>query len=79
MELNFKGYTVDIKAKYSWSTRYNKTDTIALLNTLSCDLMELADYLEQDTNEVYRTCAKFRRAESNELYDFLDSLGAYDK
>lgn len=79
MVLKFKGYTVDIKAKYDWSERYNKKDTIALLNTMSCDLMELANYLEQDTNEIYNACAKYRRAESNEIYDFLDSLGVYAK
>ena len=79
MVLKFKGYTVDIKAKYSWSERYNKKDTIALLNTMSCDLMELAHYLEKDSNKVYRNCAKYRLAESNEIYNFLDSLGVYDK
>ena len=78
MELKFKGYTVEIKAKYEWSKRYNKKDTIALLNTMSCDLMELADYLEKDASEVHRACAKYRRQESNELFDFLDALGVYD-
>ena len=79
MTLKFKGYTIDIKAKNDWCERYNKKDTIALLNTMCCDLMELADYLENDSNEVYRACAKHRRNESNQLYEFLESLGVYDK
>ena len=79
MTLKFKGYEIEIKAKYGDNKRYNQKDTIDLLNTMSCDLLDLARYLEHDEREVYRKCAEYRRKESNEIYNVLDALGVYDE
>lgn len=35
MKVIIEGYEVEIKAKYMTSNRYNKADTIAVLNTLA--------------------------------------------
>lgn len=79
MRLFFKGYEVEIRAKSTiGSKRFNEKDTMALLNTVSVDLFELADYMEVDDREVCRKCAKNRRKESNELYEALNNRGYYD-
>ena len=79
MKVMFKGYEVEIKAKWGYNTRFNAKDTAALLNTLCCDLSDLAEYLENDKCDIYRACAEYRRKDARELYDALNARGYYDK
>lgn len=75
MKLTIDNLEVEIKAKGIYGDRFNKKDTIVLLNKISLLASKAADYysetkfdaLQKEANDI-----------SDEIYDFLDSIGAYN-
>lgn len=75
MKLTIDKFEVEIKAKGVFGDRYNKKDTIALLNKISLLASKAADYysdtkfdaLQEEANDI-----------SEEIYNFLESIGAYN-
>lgn len=75
MTLTINGYEVEIKVKDKGNNRFNKKDTMLFLNSLSL----MFDYsCERNINKGYDSLAERDRKSSNEIYDFLYSLGYYD-
>lgn len=75
MKLTIDKFEVEIKAKGLFEDRFNKKDTIALLNKISILASNAADYygntkydaLQEEANDI-----------SEEIYNFLKSIGAYN-
>lgn len=74
MKIIIDGYEVEIKAKSAGKNRYNKTDTMFVLNTLSMLAFEASrsydnigcDHLANDARNL-----------ANTIYDLLDKNGYY--
>lgn len=72
MKLIMDGYEIEIKAKNTLTkTRYNDSDTKAVLNRISLALMLSAD--KQELNEK-----SYERRVSNDIYKALESVGYYN-
>lgn len=76
MTLNIDGYTVEIKAKSQFNKRYNKEDTINLLNYISMMAGNSAELKIRENKPVW---ANRDEQIANEIYMFLKLSGAYDK
>ena len=75
MKLTINNYEIEIKAKSSYSNRFNKNDTLNLLNILA-----IAFFNSHQRNELegYTASANRDYENSNNIHDFLDSNGFYD-
>ena len=82
MKVIIDGYEVEIKAKSPFNKRYNKDDTLSILNTLNRWQIAKARYLEQRHNETgkqcYKNCADNTYKRVSELHEFIASFGTYD-
>lgn len=80
MRLIVGSYEIEIKAKKVWHNKFNKADTMALLNSVSLHLSDLAKLMRKYDNTIYADdIADIRDNESKEIYAFLDGKGCYDK
>ena len=75
MRLTIDKFEVEIKAKGVYGDRFNKKDTIALLNKISLLAVRAADYYSGTKYEALQDEAE---SISAEIYNFLDSIGAYN-
>ena len=77
------GYEVEIKAKSEFSKRFNKEDTLNLLNTINVWQGAEADRAQARYNETgeecYKNYSKRVYEKCSKLHKFLDSFGIYDK
>ena len=77
------GYEVEIKAKSEFNNRFNKEDTLNLLNTINIWQYSEAEITEKKYKETGKEC--YKRVSDNrfekckKLHDFLASFGLYDK
>lgn len=75
MKLTIDKFEVEIKAKGVFGDRYNKKDTVALLNKISLLASKAADYYSETKFDALQGEANDI---SEEIYNFLDSTGAYN-
>lgn len=75
MKLTIDKFEVEIKAKGFFGDRYNKKDTIALLNKISLLASRAADYYSETKFDALQDEAKNI---GDEIYNFLESIGAYN-
>lgn len=75
MTVMINGYEVEIKAKGETATKYNKQDTMAILNLLSIYSAETANRYEQLGMNALQRIAK--DAHKN-IFAKLDSMGYYN-
>lgn len=75
MKLTIDNYEIEIKAKSSYSNRFNKNDTLDLLNILA-----IAFSNSRQRNEIkgYTALANRDDENYNNIHDFLDSNGFFD-
>ena len=78
MKLFIDGYEVDIKVRCMYTGKKNATqkDTMAFLNSLSCELGRADEYLQEKYNGKYKNNPARRMA--NDIYNQLDAVGYYD-
>ena len=74
MKIIIDGYEIEIKAKSAGKNRYNKTDTMFVLNTLTMLAYE-ASYSYD--NVGCNSLANYARDIANTIYDLLDKNGHY--
>ena len=74
MKIIIDGCEVEIKAKSAGKKRYNKTDTMFVLNTLSMLAHEASDSYD---NVGCNSLANYARNIANAIYDLLDKNGHY--
>ena len=75
MTLTIDGYTVEIKAKSEFNKRYNREDTISILNYISMMAANSAELKMRDNKTAW---ASRDEQIANEIYSFLRIIGAYD-
>lgn len=75
MKLTIDKFEVEIKAKGVFGDRFNKKDTIALLNKISLLASRAADYYTETKFDALQSEAENI---GEEIYSFLDSIGAYN-
>lgn len=76
MTIKIDSYEVEIKAKGRYSNRFNKNDTMDFLNFLSMAFSNARNYHE---SQGYESLAELDNECSDNIYNFLDSLGFYDE
>lgn len=74
MTIMIDGFEVEIKARGFGKERYNKADTMYLLNTISLWAGEAAEKWSREGSEAI---AKDARHNSNAIYKFLEGKGLY--
>lgn len=74
MKIIIDGCEVEIRAKSAGKNRYNKTDTMYVLNTLSILAHEAS--INYD-NLGYNSLANKARDVADMIYDLLDKNGLY--
>lgn len=74
MKININGYDVEIKAK-KYTERFNKVDTLTLLNYLSILIDESA---ELDMERGFNKVAEFKHEDSLAIYELCKEQGLYD-
>ena len=75
MKVKFDSFEIEIKAKGVYSTeKFNKYDTLAVLNYISILCSEAGDW-----NEEHGYNAKAYRENGRALYEFCKSEGLYEK
>lgn len=83
MKVMIDGYEVEIKAKSEFSNRFNKEDTLSLLNTINIWQYSEAEISENKYKETGKECHKrvseLRYKKCAKLHDFLASFGIYDE
>lgn len=75
MKVIIEGYEVEIKAKFMTSNRYNKKDTMSVLNTLA---MYASDSIERCSDLGYPALERTARKTRDNIMDTLDALGYYN-
>lgn len=75
MKLTINGYDVEIKAKYSGATKFNKIHTMDFLNLIASWASHSADQMQA---EGWDMIAKDNREAFNTIYDELAKRGLYD-
>lgn len=75
MKLTIDKFEVEIKAKGIFGDRYNKKDTIALLNKISLLASRAAEYYKGTKFEALQDEAENI---GEEIYNFIESIGAYN-
>lgn len=77
------GYEVEIKAKSEFAKRFNKEDTLNLLNTINvwqgAEAERAQSRYEATGAECYTRYSKRVYEKCSQLHQFLDSFGIYDK
>lgn len=86
------GYEIEIKARDTFHSRFNKDDTLDFLNTVCIWMSEAAKYKNFENKndsgyytdkpeaiETSKACAGYLRRASDELFDQLKEAGAYDR
>lgn len=76
MKFTIDGYEVEVKAKFNLKGRYNKEDTMHLMNWLSMVLDAAACSYNYREHEAL---AKQAHKAADEIYYTLKDYGAYDK
>lgn len=78
MKLFIDGYEVDIKVRNMYTGKKNATqkETMAFLNSLTCELGRADEYLKEKYNGKYKNNPARRMA--NDIYNQLDAVGYYD-
>ena len=83
MKVILGGYEVEIKAKTTYNKRYNKDDTLSVLNLLNIwqisEAAMLAHRYEETGKECYKACSDLTYERVSDLHNFLSSFGIYDK
>ena len=74
MRFTFDGYEIEIKAKNEYSQKFNKADTVSILNSLSIYAGEAATRYEQIGMAALGQRA---REFADTTYNLLDAAGAY--
>lgn len=74
MKIIIDGCEIEIKAKSVGKKRYNKTDTMYVLNTLSILAHEAADNYDKEGCNHFANRA---RDVANMIYDLLEENGLY--
>ena len=75
MTVMINGYEVEIKAKGEFATKYNKQDTMTILNLLAIYAAEASNRYEQCGMNALQRIAK--DAHKN-IFEKLDSMGYYN-
>lgn len=75
MTVMINGYEVEIKAKGETATKYNKQDTMAVLNLLSIYAAEASNRYETISMNALQRNAKEAH---NNIFEKLDSMGYYN-
>lgn len=75
MKIIIDGCEVEIRAKDQGKPRYNKEDTMYVLNTLSILAREASRNFEKEGSIVF---ARKSQAVADMIYDLLDRNGLYD-
>lgn len=76
MKIQFDGYEVEIKAKYTWQNKANQEVTMALLNTISILYREAAEHRKEQLGS--RTAADYYIKPADEIYEVLKDAGYYN-
>ena len=83
MKVIIDGYEVEIKAKSEFSNRFNKDDTLSLLNVINIWQYSEAEITENKYKETGKECYKRvsdkRYEKCAKLHDFIASFGVYDE
>lgn len=83
MKVMIDGYEVEIKAKSEYSKRFNKDDTLSLLNIINIWQYSEAELTqkkyEETKKECYKSVSNLRFEKCAKLHDFIASFGVYDK
>lgn len=75
MTVMINGYEVEIKAKGETAERFNKADTMAVLNLLSIYAAEASNRYETISMNALQRNAK---EVHNNIFEKLDSMGYYN-
>lgn len=75
MKLTIDNYEIEIKAKSRYSNRFNKNDTLDLLNILA---IAFSNSRQRNELEGYEALAKRDNKNFYNINDFLDSNGFFD-
>ena len=75
MTVKINGYEVEIKAKGETATRFNKADTMFIMNLIAIYAAEAANRYEGiGVNALQRVAKEAHR----EIFEKLDSMGYYN-
>lgn len=75
MKLRIGDYEVEVKAKNAYSKRFNKKDTMAVLNLLAIYAAEASNRYEVINMNALQRMAK---EVHNNIFQKLDSMGYYN-